>query len=292
MLYLEDYLEMIEHLPQELRDRFTEMREMDLQVHNAMDNLDEQVKQFFSNAKLMKTEQRDLEYDKIRQEYYKTLEDAEEKVHLANQIYELVDKYLRRLDQELQKFKIELEADNSGITEILERRSLELDNPPPTVVNHVREKRKYTFHNTNNNVNANNTSPYAPPLSDRPLVSTTEKALSTIAQEAYRGTIANPNANAGTGVITSSNITSNRLNSNAFTPLLAVVNANSGYANGNNSINSSLSPLIPSHPSISTTEKSSAANSAILPHSSFRCNLGNNAIAAAASQAIAATQQV
>jgi inhibitor of growth protein 3 len=57
----------IEHLPQELRDRFTEMREMDLQVHNAMDNLDEQVKQFFSNAKLMKTEQRDLEYDKIRQ---------------------------------------------------------------------------------------------------------------------------------------------------------------------------------------------------------------------------------
>lgn len=41
---------------------------------------------------------------------------------LANQIYELVDKYLRRLDQELQKFKIELEADNAGITEILEKR--------------------------------------------------------------------------------------------------------------------------------------------------------------------------
>ena len=55
------------------------------------------------------------------QDYYKTLEDAEEKVSLANQIYELVDKYLRRLDQELQKFKIELEADNAGITEILER---------------------------------------------------------------------------------------------------------------------------------------------------------------------------
>ncbi|CAG9829815.1 unnamed protein product [Diabrotica balteata] len=33
MLYLEDYLEMIEHLPQELRDRFTDMREMDLTIH-------------------------------------------------------------------------------------------------------------------------------------------------------------------------------------------------------------------------------------------------------------------
>lgn len=62
---------------------------------------------------------------------------------LANQIYELVDRYLRRLDQELQKFKIELEADNAGITEMLERRSLELDNPPQ-VANHVREKRKYS----------------------------------------------------------------------------------------------------------------------------------------------------
>ena len=38
-------------------------------------------------------------------------------------------RYLRKLDQELHKFKMELEADNSGITEILERRSLEMDAP-------------------------------------------------------------------------------------------------------------------------------------------------------------------
>ena len=37
MLYLEDYLEMIEHLPIELRDRFTEMREIDLGVENNVD---------------------------------------------------------------------------------------------------------------------------------------------------------------------------------------------------------------------------------------------------------------
>lgn len=33
-----------------------------------------------------------------------------------------VDRHLRKLDQELAKFKMELEADNAGITEILERR--------------------------------------------------------------------------------------------------------------------------------------------------------------------------
>ena len=168
--------------------------------------------------------------------------------------------------------------------------SLELDNPPQTAVNHVREKRKYTFHNTNN-VNANNTS-FAAPHPDRPLMASSDKILSTIAQEVYRGPTATNSKPiiGGSGIITSSNITNNRLNSNAFTPLLAVVGANSGnYPNGvNTTPNSS---TIPSTPSLANSEKSSPSN-ATLPHGSFRCNLGNTAIAAAASQAIAATQQV
>ena len=32
-----------------------------------------------------------------------------------------MDRHLRKLDQELAKFKMELEADNAGITEILEQ---------------------------------------------------------------------------------------------------------------------------------------------------------------------------
>jgi len=129
MLYLEDYLEMIEHLPQELKDRFTEIRELDLQVQNASDKLDDRVKSLFLSAKKAKTPDKDTEFQTIRKEYYKALEDADEKVHQANQMYDLVDRYLRRLDQELHKFKMELEADNAGITEVLEKRSLELDQP-------------------------------------------------------------------------------------------------------------------------------------------------------------------
>lgn len=60
-------------------------------------------------------------------------------VQLANQIYDLVDRHLRKLDQELSKFKMELEADNAGITEILEQRSLELDSAaPPRISGFVR----------------------------------------------------------------------------------------------------------------------------------------------------------
>lgn len=71
--------------------------------------------------------QADSQFETIKKDYVKVLEDSEEKVQLANQIYELVERYLRRLDTELLKFKCELEADNPGITEILEKRSLELD---------------------------------------------------------------------------------------------------------------------------------------------------------------------
>ena len=40
----------IEHLPTELRDRFTEMREIDLGVENSVDTLDTRYQQFFVGA--------------------------------------------------------------------------------------------------------------------------------------------------------------------------------------------------------------------------------------------------
>lgn len=146
MLYLEDYLEMIENLPMEMRDKFTEVREMDLQVANAMDSLDEKLKNFFKKCATtnLKAEWKDEQMAKIKQDYQKTLEDADEKVQLANQIYELVERHLRKLDQEVAKFKMELEADNAGITEILEKRASEAERPA-VVNNHRPEKRKYSM---------------------------------------------------------------------------------------------------------------------------------------------------
>lgn len=120
---------MIEHLPQELRDRFTEMRELDLTVQNSMDSLEKKARTFFLQCKRgeLQSTAAEIEFQNLRKEYYKVLEDADEKVAIATQIHDLVERYLRRLDSELFKFKCELEADNNGITEILEKRSLELD---------------------------------------------------------------------------------------------------------------------------------------------------------------------
>ena len=54
-----------------------------------------------------------------------------------------MDRYLRKLDHELHKFKMELEADNRGITEILEKHSLELDLPANNALKENRHPKKH-----------------------------------------------------------------------------------------------------------------------------------------------------
>lgn len=141
MLYLEDYLEMIEHLPIELRDRFTEMREIDLGVENTVDSLEARQKDFFGRAAGLSGGEREEEYNKIRRDYLKVVEESKEKIQIAEESYGLVDRYLRKLDQELHKFQLELEADNRGITEVLEKRSLELDAPASRPSSYMKENR-------------------------------------------------------------------------------------------------------------------------------------------------------
>lgn len=127
MLYLEDYLELIEHLPQELRDRLTYIRESDLKVNNSSLQLEAKVKKFFAEAKNLSQEQKQCEYEEILDDYEKTMKTADDKVHTATQTHDIMVKLVQKLDTELEKFKLELEADHAGITEELEKRSLELD---------------------------------------------------------------------------------------------------------------------------------------------------------------------
>ena len=105
-----------------------------------MDRLEERESAFFANClKKIKSEDREVEFGKIKEEYKKVIEDASEKIQVAEECYSLVDRYLRKLDEELHKFKMELEADNRGITEILEKHSLEMDAAPS--LNQLKENR-------------------------------------------------------------------------------------------------------------------------------------------------------
>lgn len=245
-----------------------------------MDSLDEEVKTFFANAKRMKPEVRSEEYNKIKSEYGKTLEDAEEKVTLANQIYDLVDRYLRRLDQELAKFKIELEADNAGITEHLERRSLELDNPYPSNNNFNRDRRRQqSHHHMNNHTSNHNRDPY----------SNSHHSYHSSYHHHSNATLNSLNSH------TSTSMGSNRLNilsPNSFTSGM-ISPASSTTSNGNSSasiFNNQLTP--PIHLGGSVNPGSGYNSLGIQNSNSSSLNSGPNPIAAAASQAIAATQSM
>uniref|UniRef100_A0A915IGX0 Inhibitor of growth protein N-terminal histone-binding domain-containing protein n=1 Tax=Romanomermis culicivorax TaxID=13658 RepID=A0A915IGX0_ROMCU len=127
MLYLEDFLELLENLPSELRDRFTDIRTLDLQVQNGLDVADNAVDGLFRNLQSMTPNQIQSSFEKIKEDYKKILENADEKVNLATLMHDLVKKYLSKLDQEVSKFKIELEADSPGITEALEKKVKETE---------------------------------------------------------------------------------------------------------------------------------------------------------------------
>lgn len=57
---------------------------MDLHMQNAMDQLEQSVNDFLMNIKKNKPELREEQMTSIKNNYYKTLEDADEKVQLAN----------------------------------------------------------------------------------------------------------------------------------------------------------------------------------------------------------------
>lgn len=94
-----------------------------------MEALDKRVKNFFSQCRRNELQGASVEaeFNAIKKEYMHVLDDANDKVEIAKNCYGLVERYLHKLDEELHKFKCELEADNKGITEILEKRSIEMD---------------------------------------------------------------------------------------------------------------------------------------------------------------------
>lgn len=86
-------------------------------------------KTFFTLARKGKPEWKKEQFDAICAEYDEVVREAEEKVQIAIQMHDYMERHLKRLDQELQKFNLELEADTAGLTEILEQRSYLLDRP-------------------------------------------------------------------------------------------------------------------------------------------------------------------
>ena len=146
MHYLEDYLEVIEFLPVELKSKLQQMKELDDKVQRQLESLDDRSKTFFTLSRKNKEDWREQQFNSLSEEYNNALEMSKDKVKISSQILELIERYMKRLDHDLNHFTLELEADTGGITEILEQKSYQLDRPPSPERPTISQKRRQTHH--------------------------------------------------------------------------------------------------------------------------------------------------
>ncbi|XP_055642756.1 inhibitor of growth protein 4 isoform X1 [Toxorhynchites rutilus septentrionalis] len=123
-LYLEHYLDGLEHLPNELKRNFTLMRDLDSRAQVLMKSIDEKanefMKQLVNSKENFPEDAKKEKLRKIQELFNKAKEYGDDKVQLAIQTYELVDKHIRRLDSDLARFEGEIQDKTLNAREKLE----------------------------------------------------------------------------------------------------------------------------------------------------------------------------
>lgn len=126
--WLLDYIELTEYIPSELREQLTSIRELDLEVHNTMNELELGMNKFFSECNNLSEEEKQKKYQEFLNRCDVASKAANEKINVVDKLHDLVEKSMRLLDQALEKLREDLlEGDKAFIVEEIERRSQELD---------------------------------------------------------------------------------------------------------------------------------------------------------------------
>uniref|UniRef100_A0ACB8ERX1 Uncharacterized protein n=1 Tax=Sphaerodactylus townsendi TaxID=933632 RepID=A0ACB8ERX1_9SAUR len=107
-MYLEHYLDSIENLPFELQRNFQLMRDLDQRTEDLKSEIDKLATEYISNARMLSSEEKLGLLKQIQEAYGKCKEFGDDKVQLAMQTYEMVDKHIRRLDTDLARFEADL----------------------------------------------------------------------------------------------------------------------------------------------------------------------------------------
>lgn len=108
--YLSNFISSgLEHLPIELQRNFTLMRDLDARAQGLMKDIDKLADDYLKNMKKESPEKKKEQLTHIQNLFNKAKEYGDDKVQLAIQTYELVDKHIRRLDSDLARFEAEIQ---------------------------------------------------------------------------------------------------------------------------------------------------------------------------------------
>eukprot|EP00088_Acartia_fossae_P004088 TRINITY_DN11747_c0_g4_i2.p1 TRINITY_DN11747_c0_g4~~TRINITY_DN11747_c0_g4_i2.p1 ORF type:complete len:243 (+),score=81.11 TRINITY_DN11747_c0_g4_i2:79-807(+) len=106
--YLEQYLDSLEDLPNDLKSNFNRMHDLDKRNRDIMISIDSSSDEYLRKVRDLSPAKRKVEMEKIQKMFKKAKEISDDKVKIAIQTYELVDKHIRRLDSDLAKFESEM----------------------------------------------------------------------------------------------------------------------------------------------------------------------------------------
>lgn len=83
-------------------------RDLDQRAHDLLDDIDKLCEEYISKVRDLPPIERKDFFSKIENAFQKSREYGDDKVQLAVQTYEMVDKHIRRLDSDLSRFEDEL----------------------------------------------------------------------------------------------------------------------------------------------------------------------------------------
>uniref|UniRef100_A0A915L2Q1 Inhibitor of growth protein n=1 Tax=Romanomermis culicivorax TaxID=13658 RepID=A0A915L2Q1_ROMCU len=107
-LCMEQYLDNLQLLPGDLQRKLRLLRDLDQKSQKHLETGDKLTTSFATDMFNLSKDDRKKRYEEIRSHFNKAKSMGDEKVQLAMQTYEMVDKHIRRLDSELAKFESEL----------------------------------------------------------------------------------------------------------------------------------------------------------------------------------------
>jgi len=114
VLYLEQFLESLEPLPAELKKNFNDMREMDEKVELQKGLAQSMGEDYNREAKNLTDGELKSKFKAVEKAWATAHKTQEEKLAMATQTYEMVDRHIRRLDSDLSRFESEI-AERGGL---------------------------------------------------------------------------------------------------------------------------------------------------------------------------------
>ncbi|KAI9009145.1 inhibitor of growth proteins N-terminal histone-binding-domain-containing protein [Hyaloraphidium curvatum] len=114
MMFLEDYVDTMESLPAELARNFTLIKELDALAADAVARVRSDTDCFLEKVAAMDKPERTEWLQRLAATFKDALRHGEEKVALASQTYEMVDRHIRRMDEDLARYDEEMMVQPRG----------------------------------------------------------------------------------------------------------------------------------------------------------------------------------